>query len=56
MPYNAGRSGGRSFKISSYKLSRISLGQTINFIDNWIQLFEENYDKILVSYKEKMSD
>ena len=36
--------GGRPLTISSFKKALISLGQTINFIDNWIQLFEGNYD------------
>ena len=40
--------------ILSYKYALISLGQTIKFIDNWIQHFEESYDKRIVPYKQKI--
>ena len=39
VPDNANSGGGRPFTISSYKGELISLGQTINLIDNWIQCF-----------------
>ena len=36
---------------NSAKLSLILLSQTINFIDNWIQQFEESYYIRIVIYK-----
>ena len=45
-----------SLPISTFKVALISLGWTINFIDNRLQCFENNYDRIIVSYKENMSE
>ena len=52
MPDDTSRGGDIPMPCMSYKEARISLGQTINFIDNWLQCFEYNYDlkKILVNY------
>ena len=51
MPDDTCSGGGRPFPISQSNESLISIGKTINFIDNWLQLFEDNYDKTIVSYK-----
>ena len=53
IPDDESSGGGRPMPITPYKEARISLGQTINFIDNWLQCFEYNYDnkkEILVNY------
>ena len=41
--------------INPFKGEIISLGQTINFIDNWLQWFEDNYDNRILIYKESTS-
>ena len=56
IPDDASSGGGRPLPITPYKGSLISLGITINFIYNWIKLFEENYYRIIMTYKEKMSE
>ena len=40
MPDDTSSGGGITLPISSYKESLVSLGQTINFIDNWLQCSE----------------
>ena len=45
--------GGRQFPVYSSKEAFISLGQTIKFIDIWLQCFEENYNKKIVPLKNK---
>ena len=56
MHNDASSGGGRPFQISSYKGALISLGQTINFIENMLQWFETNYVNIIESYKKIMSE
>ena len=56
MPDDTSSGSVRPMPIASYKVSLISLGQTINFIDNWLKCFEDNYDKKIMIYKEKMSE
>ena len=55
IPYDASIAVSRPMSIKSSKGSIISFCQTINFIDNWIQYFEDNYDNHIVIYKENMS-
>ena len=43
--------GVRLIQSTSSKGELISLGQTINFIDNCLQWFEESHDKRIVIYK-----
>ena len=44
MPDDEINVGERPILSTSSKEACISLGQKINFIDHWLQLFEENYD------------
>ena len=46
----------RKFPILSSKEALISLFRTINFIDNCLRCFEDNYDKKIVSYKENICE
>ena len=48
--------GGRLLKISSSKEELKSLGQTINFIDNWLHFSEVNHNDIIESWKQKMKE
>ena len=54
MPGNASSGVGRPLPILSSKESLISLGQTINFIDNWLHFFGDNRDKIIIAYIQNM--
>ena len=56
MPDDASIGGGRSIPITSSKGALISISQTINFIDNWLQRFEYNNDERTMIYKEKTSE
>ena len=47
-PENGSSGGGRPFPIESSKELLESLGHIINFINNWVQFFEDNYDDILI--------
>ena len=38
------------------KISLYSIGNTINFLDNWLQWLDENYQNIIDIYKSKMSE
>ena len=42
--------------ITSSKESLLSFGNTIKFIDNWLQCFEVNYQNIIIIYKRKISE
>ena len=48
--------GGKPMPIMSYEEALFSLGHKINFIDNWIQYFEVNYQKIIMIYKRNTSE
>ena len=54
--YDASSGGGRPMPITSSKESLISIGHKINFIYNWLQLFEDNYDNRIMIHKIKMSE
>ena len=56
MPDDTSSGSVRPMPIASYKVSLISLGQTINFIDNWIQWFEDNDDKRIASNKKNTKE
>ena len=40
----------------AYEKLHLSIGQTINFIENLLQFFEVNYEKIIMISNIKMSD
>ena len=46
----------RPLSSTSSKGAIILLGHGINFIDNWLQQLEDNYNKRIVIYKENTSD
>ena len=50
MPDDESSGGGIKIPSMSSKDALFSLGRTINFIDNWIQCFEVNYDNIIAIY------
>ena len=50
-PYNASSGGGRPFLSKSSTYESESLGNTINFIDNRLQLFKESYAGRTFSYE-----
>ena len=47
---------GRPKTRTSSKGALLSLGHTINFIENWLQCFEVNYQNIITIYKINMSE
>ena len=56
IPYGASSGGGIPMLSKLSKESRLSLGETINFIDHLIQWFELNYENIIMIYKINMSE
>ena len=56
MPDNASSGGGKPMASTSSNKVLFSLGHTINFIDNGLQLFQVNYESRTTMYKTKMSD
>ena len=56
IPNGASSEGGRPMSSMSYREALISLCQTINFIENWLQLFEVGYENIIKIYKRNMSE
>ena len=48
--------GGRPMPSKSSKESLLSLGHTINFIENWLQCFEVNYQNIMMICKRRTSE
>ena len=56
MPDDASSGGVRPITSTSSKEALYSLGQTVNFIYNWIKFFEVNYENRIMIYKRKMSD
>ena len=51
MPDDVSSGVGRPMPITSPKEALFSLGQTINFIDNWLQCFDESDHNIIAIYK-----
>ena len=56
MPDDVSSGVGRPMPITSPKEALFSLGQTINFIDNWLQCFEFNDENIITVYKRNTSE
>ena len=56
MPSDARSGSGISMPSNSYKKAMYSLGQKINFLDNWLQCFDENYQNKIAIYNIKMSE
>ena len=56
MPSDASSGCGRTISSKSTKKSHYSLSHTINFLDNWLQLFDANYHNRTAFYKSKMSE
>ena len=56
MPRDEIIGGGIPMQSTSSKKVLYSLGHTINFLDNWLQWFDENYQNIIAIYKIKMSE
>ena len=56
MPGDTRSGGDIPMPCMSYKEAPLSLVQTINFIDNWLQCFEVNYYNRITIYKRKMSE
>ena len=50
MPDDASSGIGIPMQIAPPKEALVSLSQTINFIDNSIQCFEDNYDNRIIIY------
>ena len=48
--------GGRPLTTTSSIYSLESRGPTINFIDNWLQCFEQNYGEITGQHRENMRE
>ena len=55
MPSDASSGGARPMPNTSSKNSLYSLGHTINFLGNWLQCFDNNYQNRIAIYKSKMS-
>ena len=51
MPSDASSGGGRPIPSASSKKAPYSLGPKINFIDNWLQCFDESDHNIIAIYK-----
>ena len=56
MPDDKSSGGVIPIHITSYKEELFSLGHTINFLGNWIQFFEVNYENIITFYKINISE
>ena len=48
--------GGRLIMSTPNRQAILSLGHPMNFIDNWLQIFEVNDQKIIMFYKIKMNE
>ena len=55
-PDDASSGGGITMSSTSSKESLFPLGHKINFIYNWLQCFEVNYQIIITIYKIKTSE
>ena len=56
IPDYASSGGDVPIPSTSSKESLISLGQKINFIDNWLQCFEDSYDNKIFISRRNMSE
>ena len=56
MTSDASSVGGRPMTSKPSKKALYSLGHTINFIDNWLQCFDDNYHNKSAIYKSTLSD
>ena len=56
MPSDASSGDGITMPSVSSKKSLHSLDHTANFIDGWLQCFDDNYQNRISIYKSKMSE
>ena len=56
MPSDKSSSIGLPMTSTSSKKSLYSLGHKINFLDNWLQLFHENYQNRISIHTNNMSE
>ena len=56
MPCDESSGGVIPIPSKSSKKALYSLGHKINFLDNWLQWFDGNYQNIIAIYKIKMSE